>query len=87
MPIVICTLCTGIVWILSAVVILMRKLKELLFGMVASFVLCIALSFPWIKAVGPNAVSMVQIVSLSVLIVIMIVICEYTIKRKETQSE
>lgn len=87
MPIVICTLCTGIVWILSAVVILMRKVKELLWGIIISFVICIALSLPWIRTMGANAVSLVQIVSLSVLIVIMIVICEYTIKRKETQSE
>lgn len=83
MPIVACTLCTGIVWILSAIVILMRKVKELLICICISFGVCVVVSFPWIKAVGANAVSWVQVLSQCIWIILMMCVCERTISNRE----
>jgi O-antigen/teichoic acid export membrane protein len=87
MPIVYCTLCTGIVWILSAVVILLRRIKALLMGIVIDFVICVVLAFPMIRNMGANGVSSVQIVALLLYIIFMVIICEQTINKETRKSE
>ena len=87
MPIVYCTLFTGICWILSAIVILLRKIKELLIAIIVDFVLCIAITYPVINEFGKNGVSIVQLISLPVLIITMIFICEFTSKRALNEAE
>lgn len=75
-PIVWCTILTGIVWILSSIVVALRKIKTLLWGMVLDFIICTVLSLYIIRYMGMNGVSVVQIVALIIYIVFMIVICE-----------
>ncbi len=76
MPIVWCTILTGIVYVLSSVLIALRKIKSLVWGMVLDFILCLVLSQYFIQHMGMNGVSVVQIISLGIYIVYMIFICE-----------
>ena len=83
MPIIWCTLFTGIIWILSAIVILLRQIKVLLAVTVINFMICVLLVVPIVSNYGPNGVSIVQLISLPILILMMIVICEYTSYKKD----
>lgn len=76
MPIVWCTLLTGITWILSSIVVALRKIKGLLFGAILDFLICILLAPHLIKAMGMNGVSAVQIISLALYIIFMVIVCE-----------
>lgn len=76
MPIVWCTILTGIVWILSAVVVALRRIKSLLVGIIVDFFLCVALAPVFIRNMGMNGVSIVQIIALALYIVFMIIVCE-----------
>ena len=76
LPMVLCTLCTGIIWVLSAIVIMFRKIKQLLVIMLFDFLLCVALVFPIVAKFGANGCSIVQLVTLPILILAMIIICE-----------
>lgn len=87
MPIVYCTLFTGICWILSAIVILLRKIKELLLAIIVDFILCIAITYPVINEFGKNGVSIVQLISLPILIISMMLICEFTSKRALNEAK
>ena len=78
MPIVYCTLFTGIVWILSAVVILLRRIKALVIAIIADFLLCIGIVVPIVQIFGQNGVSIVQLITLPILTAMMIGICEVT---------
>ena len=87
LPIVVCTLCTGIVWIQSAIVILLRKMKALLAGIVIDFAICALVSVPMIRSLGANGVSYVQILVLLLFIIYMMVVCEHTIKKESAGHE
>lgn len=78
MPIVYCTLLTGMCWIISAIVILLRKIKELLIAMIIDFGICVACVCPVVRYYGQNGVSYVQLISLPILVLLMIAICEIT---------
>lgn len=79
MPIVLSVLLTGMVWVLSSVVIALRKTNILLIGMIFNFIFCIILSLNLIKQMGMNGVSLVQIIMLAIYIMFLVIICE-TIK-------
>ncbi|MDD6157345.1 MAG: lipopolysaccharide biosynthesis protein [Lachnospiraceae bacterium] len=81
MPIVFTALLTGIVWIISAIVILLRKIKALLIAILADFVICVIITYPIISGFGANGVSIVQIISLSILALFLIAICEREARR------
>ncbi len=76
MPIVWCTILTGIVWIFSAIVIAMRKTKLLLGGILVSFLLELAIVSPLVTYFDMNGVSIVQIIVFGVLSVYLILICK-----------
>lgn len=76
MPIVWCTILTGIVCVLSSVLIALRKIKSLVWGMVFDFMLCLVLSQYFVQYMGMNGVSVVQIISLGIYIVYMVIVCE-----------
>lgn len=80
-PIVYCTLFTGIVWILSAVVVLLRRIKALVIAIIADFLLCIGIVAPIIRIFGQNGVSIVQLIVLPILTFMLIGICEVTTYR------
>ena len=82
-PIVWCTILTAMVWIISAIVIAIRQIKSLLIGMVFDFSLCVAIATPMVERYGKNGVSFVQIIVYAVLILYMILICEFTINREQ----
>lgn len=83
MPIVYCTLLTGMCWIISAIVILLRKIKQLLLAMMVDFGICIACVCPIVRTFGANGVSFVQLISLPILVLFMIIICEVMTMRAE----
>lgn len=82
-PIVWCTILTAMVWIISAIVIAIRQIKSLLIGMVFDFSLCVAIATPMVERYGKNGVSIVQIIVYAVLILYMILICEFSINREQ----
>lgn len=83
LPIVWCTILTGIVWVMSSIVVALRRTKSLLIGMLIDFLLCIFLSRYFIMTYGMNGVNIVQIIVLSIYILYMIIICECTKVKKE----
>ncbi len=79
MPIVWVTILTAIIWIISALIIAIRQIKWLLVGMIADFVLCVAIVRPCIEYFGKNGVSVVQLIVYSLYIIFMICVCEITL--------
>lgn len=82
-PIVCCTILTAAIWVISAIAIAMRKIKSLLIGMIINFGVCVEITQPLVEVHGKNGVSIIQIISYSLLLVYMIVVCELTIRRKK----
>lgn len=87
MPIVGCTILTAIICVVSAIVVALRKIKWLLLGMIADFLICIALAKPFVDQYEKNGVSLIQLLVLSIYIVFMIIICEITVFKKGKKNE
>ncbi|MCI8483797.1 MAG: lipopolysaccharide biosynthesis protein [Lachnospiraceae bacterium] len=86
LPIVWCTILTALIWILSSLVVALRKIKWLLAGMAADFLLCVLAVEPIVNRYEKNGVSIVQIGAYVLYIIYLIVICEAsTRKRKENK--
>lgn len=68
MPLVVCTILTAASWFLSTVLIITRKLKELLVASVLAFVIVTAGSIPAINGYGMNGASFVLIAALIVFV-------------------
>lgn len=85
LPIVWVTILTAIIWILSSVVVALRKINPLLIGMGIDFMVCILLVHPLIIRFEKNGVSIVQIICLSLYVAYMIVLCEVTVSRKRKE--
>jgi len=85
MPIVWCTILTAIIWIMSAIMVAMRKILWMLAGMVVNFGICLMIDKYFVREFGKNGVSYTQIVLYAAYIVFMIAVCEITviIKRKK----
>lgn len=79
-PIVWVTILTAYVWIMSSIVIGLRKIKLLVIGMIINFLLSTSLVVPIIRYCGPNGASIVQIISLAIYIIYLLIICATTIK-------
>ncbi len=85
-PIVWVTILTASIWIISSIIIALRKIKWLLIGMIGDFILCVLLTGPIVERFGKNGVSIVQIIAYIVYIAFMVFVCEVTIfkdKRNE----
>lgn len=76
MPIVWCTILTGITWILSSIVVALRRIKTLLFGGILDFLISVALAPNLVRVMGINGVSAVQLIALALYIIFMVIICE-----------
>lgn len=76
LPIVLCTSFTGVIWILSSVLVGMRKIAWISIGMVVDFALCVIVTEPFLNYYEKNGVSLVQIFVLSLYIIFMILLCE-----------
>lgn len=86
LPIVWVTILTAIIWVLSAVIVAMRRIRWLLVGIIIDFGLLVAIVHPCIEAYGKNGVSIVQLISYGIFIVFMVAVCELTV-RKEKRNE
>lgn len=64
MPLVACTILTAISWFLSTVLVVVRKLIELLLISVGSFLIIVIGSMPMIEYAGINGTSLVLIIAL-----------------------
>lgn len=82
MPIVWCTILTAVIWVLSAVLVAMRKIGWILVGMLVNFVICIGSVRWWVDVYGMNGVSFVQIFTYGLYIVFMMVLCSIVLKRQ-----
>lgn len=86
-PIVLCTIMTAIVWVISAILVALRKTKYLLIGMMIDFVVCLILLKPIIGNYDKNGVSFIQIIVLAVYILYMIIVCEATVCKRRKCDE
>ncbi len=87
MPIVWCTICTAIIWIVSAILVAMRKIPWLIGGMIVDFGICLLLVSPLIETYGMNGTSMVQLVAMGLYILFMICVCECTTYKMKRDKE
>lgn len=83
MPIVLCTIMTAMVWVISAILVALRKTKYLLIGMIIDFIMCLILLKPIIGAYDKNGVSFIQIIVLAIYILFMIIVCEATVYKQK----
>ena len=86
MPIIWCTFLMAIIWIISAILTAMRKLKLLLAGIVGDFIICSFTMDYFIGQYGKNGVSFVQLFVFTIYIIYMVVVLEMVIRyqiRKE----
>ena len=82
-PIVWCTILLSGVWVLNAIVVTVRRLKLLLIGMAADFVILCLITYPCINIYGQNGTSYAQIIALGLLLPFMAGICEYDIHKRK----
>ena len=83
MPIVLCTILTAVIWIISSIVTAMRKIKSLLIGIIVDFGFCLCIARPLVERYDKNGVSIVQIISYSVFVIYMVIVCEISINRAQ----
>ena len=82
-PIVCCTILLAGVWVIDAIVVTIRRLKILLIGMVADFVILCLITYPCISIFGQNGTSYAQIIALGLLLPFMAGICEFDIQKRK----
>ena len=82
-PIVCCTILLAGVWVIDAIVVTIRRLKILLIGMVADFVILCLITYPCINIFGQNGTSYAQIIALGLLLPFMAGICEFDIQKRK----
>ena len=82
-PIVCCTILLAGVWVIDAIVVTIRRLKILLIGMVADFVILCLITYPCISVFGQNGTSYAQIIALGLLLPFMAGICEFDIQKRK----
>lgn len=86
MPIVWSTLATASVWILSSIVVALRRTKMLIVGMVVDFILCIALVYVFLKFFGLNGASYIQILCYALYAFFLAVVCEMTVLKSKKEN-
>ena len=64
----------------------MRKIKQLLIAIIIDFIICAAIVVPVVGGVGQNGVSIVQLITLPILLIMMIGICEWNCKKADVST-
>ena len=82
MPIVFCTILIAFIWVLSAILIALRKMNLLIVGMIISFMICWITVKQFVLNYNMNGVSYVQIVSYLFYVLYLIACCEFTVRRE-----
>ena len=86
-PIVWCTILLGCVYTMGAILVALRKIRFLCFGMIADYIICLLLAQPFIQRYEMNGASIVQIVCFMLFIIYSFCLCEGTIIRRLKQGE
>ena len=86
LPIVWCTIFTAVIWIISAILIALRKIGFLVAGMAVDFVLCLLLAEPLIERYNKNGVSLVQIIVMGLYILFMLIGCELSARKSRIKK-
>ena len=81
-PIVWCTIMIAFIWVLSAIVIAMRRIRLLVWGMIADFAGCLLIVNYVVGKAGMNGVSFVQMITYGVYILFIIVSLEIILYRE-----
>jgi len=81
LPVIVCTVVTAVIWLLSAVMIAIRKTKALLLCTVVGVLISWASSRVFVERYSMNGVSYVIIFSGIVQVILMLVCCLYTVWR------
>lgn len=84
LPIIWCTIFTAVIWVISAVLIALRKIKLLAAGMVVDFAICLLLAEPLVARYNKNGVSIVQLLVMGIYIVFIIMASEISIRKSKT---
>lgn len=82
MPIIGCTVGLSFVWTLSSILIALRKIRALVFGMIICFIICFMVYKPLIDNYVANGVSYVQISVYLIFSVYMMAVCWITIHKE-----
>ena len=81
-PIVWCTILMAYIYTMAAVLITLRQIRFLFWGMIADYLLCLALVRPCIERFGMNGASIVQIFCFALFVAYQVIVCEGTISRR-----
>lgn len=82
LPIIWCTLLTAFIWVLSAILIALRKTKALMYGMIAACLVCLLSVKKMILVYGMNGVSITQIIVMGLFLAYLFLLCERVGKKK-----
>ena len=86
-PIVWCTILLGLIYTIGAILIALRRIRFLFWGMIADYLLCLLLVKPCMIRYGMNGASVVQIICCAVFVIYAVCVCETTIAARLKQGE
>lgn len=79
--IIMCTIMLAVIWILYAIAIAFRKIKNILIGMIISFALLLVITKPLTIRFGMNGTSMAQLIAYGLFVPQLVVICNKETKK------
>jgi O-antigen/teichoic acid export membrane protein len=82
MPLVWCTIFTAYIWIMSSIVTSIRKTVPMMISMVIGFEVCYLFSNTFVKQFGANGASYIQLISYSIVLLLLVLITELSIHNK-----
>jgi O-antigen/teichoic acid export membrane protein len=86
-PIVWCTILLGCIYTIGAILVALRQIRFLFWGMIADYLLCLLLVRPCLLRFGMNGASVVQIICCAVFVIYAVCVCEATIAARLKQGE
>jgi hypothetical protein len=72
---------------MGAILVALRRIRFLCFGMIGDYLLCLLLAGPCVQRFGMNGASVVQIVCFAVFIIYAVCVCEGTIAQRIKQGK
>ena len=86
-PIVWCTILLGCIYTMGAILVALRQIRFLFWGMIVDYLLCLGLARPCVTRFGMNGASVVQIICFAVFVLYAVCVCEGTIIRRKRQGD
>lgn len=87
MPLIWCTIGTAVSWILISIVTAIRKMKSLMVIMFVGFTVDFLCTNTFINVFGTNGASYIQILSFAIIIILMVIVVDADIQRKDNKGE